>query len=186
MKKLKLMIIGVFSVFMMSLLTGCTDQLTVEKMTLISRSAGMAAGAVCKISTVDANSLTALTNILVKVSASLPTQTKTFVDTWNPIIVEDVSKFVSSGKLTESQASIIKTAMVAIEEGLDYLFTVRYPEAKQSIEFVSAGITGFKDGFISTISPVSETLSLSPIDYEEYAKALEYFRPRFKAVNVKQ
>ena len=64
------------------------------------------------------------------------------------------------------RAAIAKVAVSAATKGIDYLFDVKYPKAKEYKELVDAAIRGFTTGFLSTFS---DTVRAVQLDYDKDA-----------------
>ena len=54
----------------------------------------------------------------------------------------------------EATGTLITSLAILAAKGVDYLFDVRYPQARQSEELVAAGTAGAIDGFLAAFKPV--------------------------------
>ena len=160
------------------ILVGCKSVPTVETMSATAKSVGVAAAAVCNVSGLDAESKTAIINIMNVVDDVVPTNSQKFVDAWMPIANAEVKKLVDEGKIDDGKGAIILAAVNVACKGVDYIFDIKYPKAREYEELVSAAVHGFNDGFLATITP-NEKLSASPSatmdkDAYEYLKTTAY------------
>lgn len=51
-------------------------------------------------------------------------------------------------------------------KGIDYIFDVKYPKAKEAKELVDAAVRGFTSGFLSVFS---DTVKAGKLDYDKDA-----------------
>lgn len=151
------------------LMTGCKSIPTVEKMTTTARSVGVAAAAVCNVSGLDSESKAAIINIMDCVDDIVPTNSQKFVDAWMPIVKVEVKKLVDAGKIDDGKGTIIIAAVNVACKGVDYIFDVKYPKAREYEELVSAAVHGFDDGFLATINPNMKLSASAAIKMDEDA-----------------
>lgn len=146
---------------------GCDPKLpTPDKMEATSKAVGVAAGMVANQFKIDADVRAAIKEVMQKVAEVTPAADQSFTDAWTPVADEVIAKLVADGKLTEDQAVIAKTAFQVATKGIDYVFDVKYPKAKEVKELVDAAIRGFTDGFLSVFS---DTMKAAPVDYDKEA-----------------
>lgn len=153
---------------------GCDKLPTVERMTAISTVIGKTAGYACELSKTKAEVKAAIFEVLDVASKVVPGLEQTFTEAWTPVIAEELGKLVEKGTIKEAEASIAKVALSAATEGIDYVF-VKYPDAKEVKELVSAATAGVIAGYKSVV-----TLSGSAqpeIDEEAY----KYLRAKLLA-----
>ena len=72
---------------------------------------------------------------------------------------------IDESKIDAMQGQLIIGAFKTACDGIDYLFEVRYPKAKEYQELVSAAVHGFSNGFLTTFAPVN-ALSAQKIEYD--------------------
>ena len=80
-----------------------------------------------------------------------------------------VAKLIADGKIDQGIGTISLAAFSIAVKGLDYLFDVRYPKAKQYEELVTAAVSGFTDGFLSVFKPVNDEKSAQKYKADEAA-----------------
>ena len=111
---------------------------------------------------------TAVTNIMVKVSATVPSKGQTFEEAWTPVAKDIVAKLTADGKLKPGQDVIVLAVFNVATKALDYEFTIRYPKAREVTELVSAAVRGFTDGFLSTFNANTTKSAPAGMDKEAY------------------
>lgn len=155
-------------------LTGCKSVPTVEKMESIARLIGTSAGMVVNMTKIDEKSKAVVVEIMKIVETSVPKTDQTFSEAWTPIAKEHVAKLVQEGKIDDGEAQLILTGFGLACDGLDYVFNVRYPKAKEYKELVEAAIHGFIGGFTSVVN--TSLKSTKDALYDE--KALDYIKSK--------
>jgi hypothetical protein len=148
-------------------IVGCDKLPTPEKMTTISTAVGKAAGYACELSKTKPEVKEAILLVLDTAVKVVPTEGQTFTEAWTPIVDEEVKKLVDAGKLDDGAAAVVKTAMLAATEGIDYIF-VKYPKARDVKELVSAAVDGFADGFKSVVKLRFAAGETPNVDEEAY------------------
>ena len=153
----------------MFVFAGCDPKLpTVEQMELTSKTIGVAAGLVANQVKIDSETRTAIAEVMKTVSEVVPAKDQSFEDAWTPVAKEVVAKLVAEGKLKEGQDVLVLGAFKVAVKALDYEFTVRYPQAKEVTELVTAAIRGFSTGFLSTFTPEG-AFKAAPGEYDKAA-----------------
>ena len=156
---------------------GCDKLPSAEKIENVSKTIGYAAGLTCDLTKMSDKAKTVTLEVMDIVDDVVPLTNQTFTAAWTPVIDETVAKFVADGKITAGEGAIVKTARAAVTQGLDYVFEVRWPKAKEYKELVSAAVRGFTDGFKTVIKPVNMKAAASfDYDEEEFKKAQEWFK----------
>ena len=145
------MIISAVAAATVIFMVGCDKTPSVEKMTTISTVIGRTAGYACELSKTKTEVKEAIAKILDVASSAVPTNGQTFAEAWTPIIDAELAKLVEAGKLDATGAKVAKIALGVACDGIDYVF-VKYPEAKEVKELVSAAITGFVGGYKSVVT----------------------------------
>ena len=154
-------------------IVGCKPVNSVENMETTATAVGKAAGYVANQTKIDDNSRAVVIDIMTKASVIVPTNDQKFVDAWSPIAKEITGKLVADGKINEAQSALINGAFGVACKGLDYLVTVRYPNAKNVENLVSAAVKGFTSGFLTVFKPTNGMLSAHADDtYDK--EAYEY------------
>ena len=151
---------------------GCTP--TEEQVKQTATAIGYAAGLVANETPIKDDARNAIVEIMGEVRACVPAEGQSFVDAWTPVIKEKVAKFVEAGKIDAATGEIVVTACVLAAKGVDYLFDVRYPKAKQYAELVAAGASGAIDGFLRAFKPVDAKLGAEKPKYDK--KAYEWLK----------
>lgn len=165
MKKIITIVLAAFAM----LFTGCDPKLpSVDQMETTSKAIGVAAGFVANQTKMDVEVKTAVTNIMVKVSATVPSKGQTFEEAWTPVAKDIVAKLTADGKLKPGQDVIVLAAFNVATKALDYEFNVRYPKAREVTELVSAAVRGFTDGFLSTFNTNTAKSVPAGMDKEAY------------------
>lgn len=133
--------------------TGCKSLPTAEVMYSTSLAIGYATGMIanqCKIRTEGRRIVIDIMNI---VSQTVPAEGQTFEETWTPIAKAHVQKLIDEGKIDKGLGDIILAAFALVVKGIDYIFEVRFPKAKQYKDLVIAAIDGFTTGFLTVFKP---------------------------------
>lgn len=131
---------------------GCDKELpTPERMKTIATAIGKTAGYACELSKTKASVKEGILVVLDTASSIVPEEDQTFTEAWTPIINEELKKLVAAGKIGENEVAIAKIALNAATEGIDYVF-VKYPNAKEVKELVSAATEGFVSGYKSVVT----------------------------------
>lgn len=180
-KKLKSLVACILAVSMSLFIVGCNedDKLpTVEKITTISTIVGRTAGYACELSKTKTEVKESISVILDAVSNVVPEVGKSFTETWTPIIDTELNKLVEAKKLDASGAAVAKIALKAATEGIDYLFNVKFPKARNVQELVSAATTGFISGYRSVVTAaLAAERALPEIDED----AMKYIKAKISA-----
>lgn len=179
-KSLKIMLASAAA---MLALAGCKSIPTPEAMKATSTAVGAAAGLVANETKIDDKARNAVIEIVGKVSSVTPDKGQTFEDAWTPVAKEVVAKLIAEGKLDDGTGQLALMAFGIAVKGIDYIFDIRYPKAREYEELVAAAIKGFTEGFLSTFTPangdaVRATIP-SPAPDEE---ALKWLREKAAAV----
>lgn len=138
----------------MFFIAGCgeSDTLpTVEKMTSISTVIGKTAGYACELAKTKTAVKEGIMTVLDAVAKIVPDEGKTFTEAWSTTITEELQKLVDAKKIGSTETTLVKAALTAATEGIDYVFT-KYPKAKEVKELVSATVDGFIAGYKSVAS----------------------------------
>lgn len=162
-------------------ITGCDKLPSPEKIEILSTSVGVAAGCAVDIAGTSDKDRQAILDVLDVLDDVVPEQGQSFLYAWTPVISETVDKLVADGKLDVKAAPIVKNALFVAAQGLDYMFEVRWPKAREYKDLVSSGIRGFTSGFKTIIRP-SNALQAAKLDYneDEYNRATEWFKKNLK------
>ena len=136
-------------------IAGCKTIPTVDTMKSVSSAIGAAAGLVANESKIDDKARNTVVAIMEEVARVVPKQGQSFEDAWTPVAKEVVGKLVADGKITEGVGAISLAAFGVAVNGIDYIFTVRYPNAREYEELVSAAVSGFTSGFLTVFKPVN-------------------------------
>ena len=172
---MKKMTIGLLAAAL-AVVAGCKP--TVEQMKTTATAIGYAAGLVANETPIKDDARNAIVEILGDVRSCVPAEGQTFADAWTPVIKSKVAEFVASGKIDAATGELVTTVAVMAAKGVDYLFEVRYPEARQYEELVAAGVSGAVDGFLTAFKPVDcdDCTPRAGAAKEYDKKAYEYFK----------
>ena len=151
----------------MAFIVGCKP--TVEQMNKTAYAIGYAAGLVANETKIKDDARNSIVYILNEVRECVPAEGQTFADAWAPIINEKVDALVKDGKIDAATGELVKTVAIMAAKAIDYLFDVRYPEAKKYEKLVAAGVSGAVDGFLTAFKPVNDGARATAIaDKEAY------------------
>ena len=165
---------------------GCTP--TAEQINATATAIGYAAGLVANQTKIKDDARNAVVAILNDVRTCIPAEGQSFTDAWSPVIKAKVAEFIAAGKIDEGTGAIVTSVAIMAAQAADYLFDVPYPEAKKYTEFVTAGVSGALDGFLSVFKPVNcsdcedcEDCTLRSRAKKDYDKdAYEWFQKNLK------
>ena len=139
----------------LSAIIGCTP--SEEQIKTTATAIGYAAGLVANETSIKDEARNAVVEILNDVRSCVPIEGQSFESAWTPIIKEKVAALIESGKIDATTGTIVTTVALIAAKGVDYLFDVRFPQAKQYAELVAAGASGAIDGFLAVFKPVNQT-----------------------------
>ena len=170
----------------LSLAAGCTP--TAEQINATATAIGYAAGLVANQTKIKDDAHNAVVAILNDVRTCIPAEGQSFTDAWSPVIKAKVAEFIAAGKIDEGTGAIVTSVAIMAAQAVDYLFDVRYPEAKKYTEIVTAGVSGALDGFLAVFKPVNcsdcedcEDCTLRSRAKKDYDKeAYEWFQKNLK------
>lgn len=138
---------------MLALAVGCTP--SEEQIKTTATAIGYAAGLVANEIPIKDEARNAVVEVLNEVRACIPADGQSFEQAWEAVIKSKVAELVTSGKIDEATGDLVTSVAIMAAKGVDYLFDVRYPEAKQYAELVAAGASGAMDGFLEVFKPVN-------------------------------
>lgn len=145
--------IAAASAALMFAVAGCKSTPTPTQMKSTATAIGVAAGLVANETKIDDKSREAIITVMLEVIKATPAEGQSFEEAWTPLAKEIVAKLVADGKLDEKQSPLVLTAFAVAVKGIDYIFDVRFPKARQYEELVAAAIEGFSSGFLSVFTP---------------------------------
>lgn len=152
---------------------GCEKALpTVEQMKTTATCIGTAAGMAANLTKIEAADKAVLKDIMNKVEKCVPVTNQTFTAAWTPIATEHTEALVKTGKLTSEKSVLLLSAFSTACRGIDYIFDVRYPAARQYNDLIAAAVTGFTSGFNGVLAVDADKLAAPPRDYDK--EALEF------------
>ena len=155
-------------------ITGCKSIPTVSQMTVMSELIGRSSGLIVNNTKISDKDKATVVEILNKVCEVTPADGQTYADCWYNAALD----YVNPLSLDENVKTLILAAIKVAGEGVDYIFTKRYPDAKQYADLVAAAIHGFVDGFTSVVTPPnSTTVSTAKLVYDE--EAYLYLKAKF-------
>lgn len=148
---------------------GCKSIPTADKIESVAQLVGVSAGMVVNMTKIDPASKATVIEIMKIAEATVPKTNETFVAAWTPIAKTYVDKLVADGKVDRVQGDLILTGFGIACRGLDYVFDVRYPKARQYEELVSAAVHGFIGGFTSVVNVEAVKLPATLPEYDKGA-----------------
>lgn len=159
----------------MSAFVGCTP--TAEQINKTATAIGYAAGLVANETKIKDDARNAIVDVLNEVRQCVPSEGQSFADAWTPVIKEKVAALVKAGKIDAATGELVSTVAIMAAKAVDYLFDIRYPEAKKVEELVAAGVSGAVDGFLTAFKPVNNddaraTLKADKAAYDWFKKNL--------------
>ena len=157
-------------------MSGCKSVPTPEKIEAVAKLTGTSAAMVVNMTKIDEKSKTVILEIMDKVAEVVPQTNQTFTEVWTPIAEEYVNKLVEEKKIDEGQGQLIVSGFSIVCNGIDYIFDVRYPKAKQYKELVEAAVHGFIDGYKSISISVGLKSAAAKTAYD--TKAYDYLKTK--------
>ena len=171
-----------FTAAVLTLITGCKGIPTPETMKTTATAVGAAAGLVANETKIDDAARNTVVAIVEEVARVTPKPGQTFEDAWTPVAKDVVAKLVTDGKISEGQGQLALAAFGIAVKGIDYLFDIRYPKAREYEELVAAAISGFTEGFLTVFKPVDANVKGTPAKaVEPDAEALKWLREKAAA-----
>lgn len=150
-------------------IAGCTP--SEEQIKTTATAIGYAAGLVADETPIKDEARNAVVEVLNEVRACIPADGQSFAQAWEPVIKEKVAELVEAGKIDAATGELVTTVALMAAKGVDYLFDVRFPKAKQYAELVAAGTSGAIDGFLAVFKPANERAAI-----ERDEEAYRYFK----------
>jgi hypothetical protein len=135
---------------------GCKSLPTAEVMKSTATSIGYAAGLVANETKIDDKARNTIVEIVNEVAKVVPAQGQKFEEAWTPVAKEIVAKLIADGKITEGIGTISLAAFGIAVKGIDYIFDIRYPKAREYEELVAAAVSGFTEGFLTVFKPAND------------------------------
>lgn len=130
-------------------LAGCKSIPSASSMEKTSKAVGAAAALVANQTKMSDAQCEAVVSAMKQVRECVPAAGQSFDEAWTPIAKATVQKFVDEGKITKLEGDIVLMAFSVAVKGVDYIFDVRYPKARQYEELTRAAVGGFCDGFLA-------------------------------------
>ena len=146
---------------------GCTP--SEEQIKTTAMAIGYAAGIVASETSMSDDARNALVQVLNEVRSCIPAEGQSFSEAWEPVIKSKVAELVAAGKIDEKTGALVTVVATFAAQGVDYLFEVRYPEAKKYADLVAAGSSAAIDGFLEAFKPVNSKDRNLDIDCDEDA-----------------
>ena len=165
----------------MTLISGCKSLPSPEVMKATATSIGVAAGMVANETPIDDKARNTVVAIMEEVAKVTPKQGQSFEEAWTPVAKEIVAKLIAEGKIDDGIGNISLAAFSIAVKGLDYIFTVRYPKAKEYEELVNAAVSGFTEGFLTIFKPVDAEKVKGADAPKPDAEALKWLKENVKA-----
>lgn len=165
----KLLIVATLG--LMTAMFGCKSIPSTDQMYAASYSIGASAGLVANMTKIDDVSRNTVVDIINLVDSCIPEVNQSFTEAWIPIAQAHVSQLIENGKINAGQGIPIMNVFNVCVHGMDYLVTVRYPDARQYQELVKSAVHGFTGGLLTTFKPTNSLCS-SPVKIDK--KAYDY------------
>lgn len=166
-------------------IVGCTP--SEEQIKNTATAIGYAAGLVANETPIKDEARNALVEVLNEVRRCVPAEGQSFAQTWEPVIKEKVDALVKAGKIDAATGELVKIVALMAAKGVDYLFDIRFPKAKQYEELVCAGVDGALDGFLEVFRPAnhaedecSDCLARGNLRKNYDKEAYEWFQKNWK------
>ena len=150
--------------------TGCKSLPSETVIRGTAESIGKAAGYAVELGKTKTEVKEAIVTVLDIAAKVVPETNQTFVAAWKPLIDEEVGKLVADGKLKETDALLVKSALYVACEGVDLVFT-KYPKAREYKNLVSAATGGFVTGFKSVVNSADGTRDSYDVDAYKILRA---------------
>jgi len=157
---------------------GCKTVPTTEDIYSTSYAVGVSAGLVCNMTKIDDTSRNAVIDIMNEVQQCVPATNQTFEAAWTPIAKSHVAQLIADGKIDKGQGDLILALFGLAVKGIDYIFEVRYPQAKQYRDLTVAAVDGFIGGFLTVFKPANVTDARGTVLYD--AEAYEYLKQNLR------
>ena len=159
-------------------IVGCTP--SEEQIKTTATAIGYAAGLVANQTPIKDEARNAVVEVLNEVRSCIPAEGQSFAQAWEPVIKSKVAELVAAGKIDAATGELVTTVVLMAAKGVDYLFDVRFPKAKQYAELVAAGASGAIDGFLTVFKPTNcdNCTDRSAVDYDK--EAYEWFQKNLK------
>ena len=151
-KALKIVLASAAAMFA---LAGCKSLPTPDAMKSTATAVGAAAGLVANETKINDKARNTVIMIVEEVAKVVPKQGQSFEDAWTPVAKEIVAKLVADGKIDAATGDLVMMAFGIAVKGIDYIFDIRYPKAREYEELVAAAVSGFTDGFLTTFPPAN-------------------------------
>ena len=162
---MKKLLIGIMAMALAAIV-GCTP--SEEQIKNTATAIGYAAGLVANETPIKDEARNAVVEVLNEVRSCIPAEGQSFAQAWEPVIKSKVAELVAAGKIDAATGELVTSVALMAAKGVDYLFDVRFPEAKQYAELVAAGASGAIDGFLTVFKPV-DAKSATTIERDEEA-----------------
>ena len=135
---------------------GCKSLPTAEVMKSTATSIGYAAGLVANETKIDDKARNTIVEIVNEVAKVVPAKGQKFEEAWTPVANGIVAKLIANGKITDGIGTISLAAFGIAVKGIDYIFDIRYPKAREYEELVAAAVSGFTEGFLTIFKPAND------------------------------
>ena len=160
----------------LAMVAGCTP--SAEQINATATAIGYAAGLVANQTKIKDDARNAIVSILNDVRSCVPASGQKFTEAWTPVIKAKVAEMVAAGKINEATGAIVTSVAIMAAQAVDYLFDIRFPEARKYQELVAAGMSGALDGFLEVFKPVNgDGATRAKADYDK--EAFEWFQARW-------
>ena len=176
MKKLILVVAAA----LMAAFVGCKSIPSDGQMYNSSYTVGVSTGLIANMTKIDDVSRSAVVDIIDEVDSCIPATNETFSAAWTPIAEKHIAKLIEDGKIDAGQGILIAKTFDVVVTGIDYLFNVRYPKARQYQELVESAAHGFSDGFLTVFKPTNTScgFSAAPSNITYDVEAYNYLKAK--------
>ena len=140
----------------LAIVVGCATIPTPTSINATATAIGYAAGLVVDQTKIKDSDRNTLVIVLNEVRSCVPSEGQSFVDAWTPVIQAKVAELIEAGKLTKESGAMVTSLAILSAQAVDYMFDIRFPQAKQYEELVRAGVSGAIDGFLAAFKPAND------------------------------
>lgn len=134
---------------------GCTTIPDVDKMYKASKATGVATGLIANMTDIDTTVRNTIIDIMNNAVTCIPETNQTFYAAWMPIAQKHTQRLIDEKKIDSGEGEIIIATFTVVTKGIDYMFDVKYPKAREYQNITEAAVHGFSDGFLVVFTPVN-------------------------------
>jgi len=174
----KLVLGAIAAIACSAAVVGCKSIPTDSQMYTTSYAVGASTGLIADMTKIDDKTRNKVIEIVNIVDTHIPQTNETFTEAWTPIANRYIAKWVEDGDINAAQGVLISKTFDIACNGIDYLFNIRYPQARQYQDLTAAATHGFCDGFLVTFKPAN-TLTATGTNVQIDKAAYEYLSAKY-------